>query len=143
MTVLSNNGHGASNGLRKERDSDCCYCYCYCLKCYVLADNFDSSVLSYSLPNHWYAVAGQAPAISVLYGLNTGPRASIVHSKVINSSNTIPIYPPQIGSRPHLKNGLAHLGKGLLTTNPAGTTSRAFIACLLLGIYQCLYKPVY
>jgi phospholipase C len=59
-------------------------------KHYVLADNFYSSVLSYSLPNHWYAVAGQAPAISVLYGLNTGPRALVAHSKLINSSNTIP-----------------------------------------------------
>ncbi|MRN41736.1 MAG: hypothetical protein FIO02_11960, partial [Nitrosopumilales archaeon] len=110
-------------------------------KHYVLADNFYSSVLSYSLPNHWYAVAGQAPAISVLYGLNTGPRALVAHSKLINSSNTIPTDPPQIGLRPHLKNGLAHPQIGLrphlknglahpgtrLTTNPAGTASRAFI----------------
>ena len=64
-------------------------------KHYVLADNFYSSVLSYSLPNHWYAVAGQAPAISVFYGLNTGPRALVAHSKLINSSNTIPTDPPQ------------------------------------------------
>lgn len=95
-------------------------------KHYVLADNFYSSVLSYSLPNHWYAVAGQAPAISVLYGLATGPRASIAHSKLINSSNTTPTDPTQ-GLRPHLKNGFALPGRGVLTTNPAGTTSRAFI----------------
>ncbi|MFZ0894408.1 MAG: alkaline phosphatase family protein [Candidatus Nitrosopolaris sp.] len=107
-------------------------------KHYGLADNFYSSVLSYSLPNHWYAVAGQAPAISVLYGLNTGPRALVAHSKLINSSNIIPTDPPQtphlknglvhpkIGLRPHLKNGLAHPGTRV-TTNPTGTASRAFI----------------
>ena len=48
-------------------------------KRYVLADNFYSSVLSYSLPNHWYAVAGQAPPTSIFYGLNTGPRGLIAH----------------------------------------------------------------
>ena len=30
-------------------------------KHYVLADNFFSSVFGYSLPNHWYAIASQAP----------------------------------------------------------------------------------
>src|SRR5437870_1123490 len=95
-------------------------------KHYVLADNFYSSVLSYSLPNHWYAVAGQAPAISVLYGLNTGHRVLIAHSKLINSSNTLPTDPPQIGLRPHLKNGLVHPGTRILT-NPGGTVSRSFI----------------
>ncbi|HEY1197110.1 MAG TPA: alkaline phosphatase family protein [Thermoplasmata archaeon] len=29
---------------------------------YALGDDFFSSALSYSLPNHWYALAGQAPA---------------------------------------------------------------------------------
>lgn len=29
---------------------------------YAVGDNFFSSALSYSLPNHWYALAGQAPA---------------------------------------------------------------------------------
>jgi len=32
---------------------------------YVLADNFFSSVRGYSIPNHWYAVAGTAPQVSV------------------------------------------------------------------------------
>jgi phospholipase C len=31
---------------------------------YALDDNFYSSVMSYSLPNHWHMVAGQAPANS-------------------------------------------------------------------------------
>jgi phospholipase C len=38
-------------------------------KHYVLADNFFSSVLSYSLPNHWYTIAGQAPTVSIYHGI--------------------------------------------------------------------------
>ena len=38
-------------------------------KHYVLADNFYSSVLSYSLPNHWYTIAGQAPTASIYHGI--------------------------------------------------------------------------
>lgn len=34
-------------------------------KHYVLADNFFSSCLSYSLPNHWYTMAGKAPPESI------------------------------------------------------------------------------
>lgn len=44
---------------------------------YVLADNFFSSVISYSLPNHWYAIAGQAPAASLYYGLGTSSPAGV------------------------------------------------------------------
>jgi phospholipase C len=47
-------------------------------KHYVLADNFYSSVLSYSLPNHWYAVAGQAPATSVYYPMQKPPHNNIL-----------------------------------------------------------------
>jgi phospholipase C len=46
-------------------------------KHYVLADNFYSSVLSYSLPNHWYAVAGQAPATSGFYPMQKPPHNNI------------------------------------------------------------------
>ncbi len=48
-------------------------------KHYVLADNFYSSVLSYSLPNHWYAVAGQAPATSFLYKMHRPPNNNILN----------------------------------------------------------------
>jgi phospholipase C len=34
-------------------------------KNYVLADNFFSSVLGWSMPNHWYSIAGQAPVVSI------------------------------------------------------------------------------
>jgi phospholipase C len=35
---------------------------------YVLADNFFSSVKSYSHPNHWYMIAGNSPQISLTQG---------------------------------------------------------------------------
>jgi phospholipase C len=37
---------------------------------YTLEDNFYESVLSYSQPNHWYAVAAQAPANAVTNAIN-------------------------------------------------------------------------
>src|SRR5919201_1889833 len=66
-------------------------------KHYVLADNFFSSVLSYSLPNHWYAVAGQAPDTSMYYFMhrppnnniiNQGENASTIAGGSINQNNT-------------------------------------------------------
>jgi phospholipase C len=49
---------------------------------YVLADRFFTSALSYSQPNHWYMIAGNAPAVSMVsfapeekascYNANTG-----------------------------------------------------------------------
>ncbi len=53
-------------------------------KHYVLADNFYSSVLSYSLPNHWYAVAGQAPSTSIFYGFLPGLRGLIAHIRAMH-----------------------------------------------------------
>lgn len=43
---------------------------------YVLADNFFSSVLSYSLPNHWYVVAGQAPPSSMYYFIHKASKGN-------------------------------------------------------------------
>jgi phospholipase C len=45
-----------------------------------IGDNFYSSALSYSLPNHWYLLAGQAPPVSVYYGFG-GPeyRSTYLH----------------------------------------------------------------
>src|SRR5579884_2781920 len=39
--------------------------YWYFAKHYVLADEFFTSVLGWSLPNHWYAVAGKSPETAV------------------------------------------------------------------------------
>jgi phospholipase C len=37
-------------------------------KDYVLADQFFSSVMSYSQPNHWYMIAGASPHVSLFQG---------------------------------------------------------------------------
>lgn len=50
-------------------------------KNYVLADNFYSSVLSYSLPNHWYALAGQAPVTSMYYFMHRPPNNDILNQQ--------------------------------------------------------------
>lgn len=46
-------------------DNSTLYYYWDLARQYVLADNFFSSCLSYSLPNHWYSVAGKAPNESI------------------------------------------------------------------------------
>jgi hypothetical protein len=46
---------------------------------YVLADNFYSSILSYGLPNHWYALAGQAPDRSIFYLIHRPPKNDIIN----------------------------------------------------------------
>jgi phospholipase C len=111
-------------------------------KHYVLADNFYSSVLSYSLPNHWYAVAGQAPATSIFYGLNTGPRGFIAHDAAIDTSlggtiassynlnktnNTTPIDPKPPGLHPHFKTGLGHQTGTRVLTRPGGTVQKTLV----------------
>ena len=49
---------------------------------YGLGDNFFSSALSYSLPNHWYIVAGAAPPVTEKFG--------------VQSANGIPLTPKQV-----------------------------------------------
>jgi phospholipase C len=44
---------------------------------YGLADNFFSSTLSYSLPNHWFIIAAQAPAIAEQGILRKGPNDTL------------------------------------------------------------------
>jgi phospholipase C len=57
-------------------------------KNYVLADNFFSSVLSYSLPNHWYALAGQAPNVSIKTLISSSSQQYLKNA-YINESNNI------------------------------------------------------
>ena len=57
-------------------------------KHYVLADNFFSSILSYSLPNHWYAIAGQAPTTSIYYGMQKSINLANVNNKLIPNSTS-------------------------------------------------------
>jgi phospholipase C len=111
-------------------------------KHYVLADNFYSSVLSYSLPNHWYSVAGQAPATSIFYGLNPGPRGLISHGTATHtglrgiiasgnnlnkSNNATTIDRNPIGLHPHFKNGLVHQAGTIVSTRPGGTVMKTLV----------------
>jgi phospholipase C len=43
---------------------------------YAMSDNFYSSILSYSLPNHWHMVAGQSPQVVVINGTLGSPTNS-------------------------------------------------------------------
>jgi len=59
---------------------------------YSLSDNFFSSILSYSLPNHWHIVAGQTPQVVIdngTHGCSTCPgRAVVYHDHVyLNEAN--------------------------------------------------------
>jgi phospholipase C len=58
---------------------------------YGLADNFYSSALSYSLPNHWYEVAPKAPATSykALIAQGTTPGYDDQYLDQSNQSSTI------------------------------------------------------
>lgn len=108
-------------------------------KHYVLSDNFYSSVLSYSLPNHWYAVAGQAPVTSIFYGFAAGPRILTAHSTALpagggsygNSlnkpNNTTVIDPKPFGLRLHLGNALVHPPGTRVLTTPSGTVQKNLV----------------
>jgi phospholipase C len=55
---------------------------------YSLGDNFFAPVLDYSDPNHWYMIAGQAPAISLMSYL-TSPADQNTYRTEANSTRTI------------------------------------------------------
>ena len=65
-----------------------------------LADDFYSSALSYSLPNHWYIVAGQAPAVTEENALQTAP-LSIRH-QYLNEANATPTVEQELDAQPSL-----------------------------------------
>ncbi|MCI4325181.1 MAG: hypothetical protein L3K00_04790 [Thermoplasmata archaeon] len=56
-----------------------------------LADNFFSSALSYSLPNHWYLLAGQAPpqSINTTVLANGGFQAKHAYLNASNQTETV------------------------------------------------------
>ncbi len=74
---------------------------------YALGDNFFSSTLSYSLPNHWYMFAGQAPPISEYY-LMYGPGQEVQNQSAphrglygyqqqyLNESNATPTFADEL-----------------------------------------------
>jgi len=59
-------------------------------KSYVLADEYFSSVEGWSVPNHWYSLAGQAPAISIPTFLNPGSTSNATKTTYLNQANAIP-----------------------------------------------------
>jgi phospholipase C len=54
---------------------------------FAIGDNFFSSALSYSLPNHWYLIAGQAPPISIKENPNSA-NAKTRHTYLNESNST-------------------------------------------------------
>jgi phospholipase C len=62
-------------------------------KDYTLEDNFYESVLSFSQPNHWYAIAGQAPVTSTMNSITTvidKASSSTLKQQYLNAANKIP-----------------------------------------------------
>jgi phospholipase C len=74
---------GGNNNTMSYFDNKTIPYYWELAKHYVLADNFFSSVLSYSLPNHWYAIASQAPTVSIYYGVAQNPQVASPSEKQI------------------------------------------------------------
>src|SRR5207253_9735289 len=88
---------------------------------YVLADNFYSSVLSYSLPNHWYALAGQAPTTSIFYLMHRPP-----HNDILNQEQNASTIAGGGGGNP---NATANFG---VNPNPPSTSLRDDVARVYL-----------
>ncbi len=60
---------------------------------YGLGDNFFASVLSYSMPNHWYLMAGQSPEMGVNFSLLKGPDKTALtanEEEYLDESNATP-----------------------------------------------------
>lgn len=62
---------------------------------YALGDNFFSSALSYSLPNHWHIVAGAAPNVSYTVSQFTNATGALTSngSEYLDESNDTPTLP--------------------------------------------------
>ena len=54
---------------------------------FALGDNFFSSTLSYSLPNHWYLLAGSAPQVSIFNRVGGPTSNSALDHTYLNESN--------------------------------------------------------
>ena len=61
--------------------------YCDIAEQYAIGDNFYSSALSWSLPNHWYLLAGQAPPASVNF--TRSPAHDDTYLNEANATETI------------------------------------------------------
>lgn len=65
-----------------------------------LADDFYSSALSYSLPNHWYIVAGQAPPVSEQTTLDGASVA--LHHEYLDEANATRTVEQELDAQPSL-----------------------------------------
>jgi phospholipase C len=61
--------------------------YCDLAEQYAIGDNFYSSALSWSLPNHWYLLAGQAPLASINF--TRSPQHDRLYLNESNQTETI------------------------------------------------------
>jgi phospholipase C len=64
-----------------------------------LSDAFYSSALSYSLPNHWYMVAGQSPA-AVMQLAPGGLKTPSLRHLYLNQSNVTPTIEEELANHP-------------------------------------------
>ncbi|MCI4319002.1 MAG: hypothetical protein L3K23_02575 [Thermoplasmata archaeon] len=64
-----------------------------------MSDSFFSSTLSYSLPNHWYIIAGQTPQ-SILQGVLPSIGAFPQHHQYLNEANATPTIEGELAHHP-------------------------------------------
>jgi phospholipase C len=112
---------------------------------YGLGDDFFSSVLSYSLPNHWYLVAGQAPGESLQHTF--GPRVPApskgndslylyqanhvesVEDELENSSVTWRYYDTTLGNYTSaVQDTTHHIGRAYAYWNPQAAKGESYNA---------------
>jgi phospholipase C len=68
---------------------------------YALGDDMFASTLSYSLPNHWFMIAGAAPEVSEYYGYSlfcfsqTGANLRLEH-RYLDEANATPALPDEV-----------------------------------------------
>lgn len=84
-------GQGFTNTTFAEYDGTTLPLYWDLAEQYSLADRFFSSTMTYSLPNHWYLIAGQSPSIVEGDTPWLAPSVSIVADhEYLNESNATP-----------------------------------------------------
>jgi phospholipase C len=94
---------------------------------YVLTDNFYSSVLSYSLPNHWFALAGQAPVTSMFYFMHRPP-----HNNILNQADNASIIAGGGGSQNATMGNSTVAANFGVNPNPTSTNLRDEVARVYL-----------
>ncbi|MCI4327026.1 MAG: fibronectin type III domain-containing protein [Thermoplasmata archaeon] len=111
---------------------------------YGLGDDFFSSTLSYSLPNHWFLVASDSPSIAENYSVETAPGGGLtsnqvtylheanatpaIDSELVNSSISWKFYDWQLQQSYDAAVGL-HMSDGTFAFwNPLASQAKAYVA---------------